>query len=42
MTELYPKKAIVVCDLYSGETKCVEGRVTAVRFAMDKALGAGT
>lgn len=42
MLELFPRKAIVVCDLYSGETKCVEGRVTAVRFAMDKALGAGT
>jgi len=41
MTELYPRKAIIVCELFSGDTKCVEGRVTAVRFAMDKALGAG-
>ncbi len=42
VTELYPKKAIVECDFFSGETKTAEGRVTAVRFAMDKALGAGS
>jgi acyl-coenzyme A thioesterase PaaI-like protein len=40
VVELHPKKAIVECDFYSGETKTAEGRVTAVRFNMDKALGA--
>jgi acyl-coenzyme A thioesterase PaaI-like protein len=41
VVELHPKKAIVECDFYSGDTKTAEGRVTAVRFALDKALGAG-
>ena len=40
VTELHPKKALVTCEVYSGETKSAEGRVIAVRFAVDKALGA--
>ncbi len=40
VVELHLKKAIVECDFYSGETKTAEGRVTAVRFNVDKALGA--
>jgi acyl-coenzyme A thioesterase PaaI-like protein len=40
VTELQPRKALVECGLYSGETRCAEGAVTAVRFTMDKALGA--
>ena len=41
VVELHPKKALVQCDFYSGGTTTAEGKVTAVRFAMDKALGAG-
>ena len=41
VVELHPRKALVVCDFYSGDTKTAEGKVTAVRFSMDKALGAG-
>lgn len=41
VVEYHPKKAVVVCDFYSGDTKTAEGKVTAVRFALDKALGAG-
>lgn len=40
VAELHPRKAIVECDFYSGDTKTAEGRVTAVLFNMDKALGA--
>ncbi|MEO5952979.1 MAG: PaaI family thioesterase [Chloroflexia bacterium] len=40
VTELHPKKALVECSFYAGETKTAEARVTAVRFNMDKALGA--
>ena len=40
VTELHPKKAIVECDFYSGDVKSAEGLVTAVRFNMDKSLGA--
>ncbi|MGA7733338.1 MAG: PaaI family thioesterase [Chloroflexia bacterium] len=41
VVDLHPRKALVVCDFYSGDTKTAEGKVTAVRFSMDKALGAG-
>jgi acyl-coenzyme A thioesterase PaaI-like protein len=40
VTELHPRKAVVHCDLYSGENKTAEGDVLAVRFSMDKSLGA--
>lgn len=40
VTELQPRKAVVACALYSGETKTAEGDVLAVRFHMDKSLGA--
>ncbi len=40
VTELHPKKALVECDFYSGEVKTAEGSVTAVRFNLDKSLGA--
>ena len=40
VTELHPRKALVHCDLYSGEEKTAEGDVLAVRFNMDKSLGA--
>ena len=40
VTELHPKKAIIECDFYSGGIKSAEGLVTAVRFNMDKSLGA--
>lgn len=40
VTELHPRKALVQCDLYSGEVKTAEGDVTAVRFNMDKSAGA--
>jgi acyl-coenzyme A thioesterase PaaI-like protein len=40
VVELHPRKALVTCEVYSGETRTVEGRVTAVRFSVDKALGA--
>jgi acyl-coenzyme A thioesterase PaaI-like protein len=40
VTELHPRKAMVHCDLYSGEEKTAEGDVLAVRFNMDKSLGA--
>ncbi len=41
VTELHPRKAMVACDLYSGGAKTAEGQVMAVRFNMDKSLGAG-
>lgn len=41
VTELHQKKATVECAFYSGEVKTAEGSVTAVRFNMDKSLGAG-
>lgn len=40
VTELHPRKAMVHCDLYSGDEKTAEGDVLAVRFNMDKSLGA--
>ncbi|HUP26994.1 MAG TPA: PaaI family thioesterase [Chloroflexia bacterium] len=40
VTELHPKKSLVECALFSGDTKSAEGSVTAVRFSMDKSLGA--
>ncbi|HKP51388.1 MAG TPA: PaaI family thioesterase [Chloroflexia bacterium] len=40
VTELHPRKAMVHCDLYSGEEKTAEGDVLAVRFNIDKSLGA--
>ncbi|MDQ3930141.1 MAG: PaaI family thioesterase [Chloroflexota bacterium] len=40
VTELQPRKALVACALYSGEEETARGEVTAVRFNMDKALGA--
>jgi acyl-coenzyme A thioesterase PaaI-like protein len=40
VTELHPKKALVTCDVYSGDEMTAEGTVTAVRFSMDKSLGA--
>jgi len=39
--ELYPKRARVLCAVYSGDKKTAEGDVMAVRFRMDKSLGAG-
>jgi acyl-coenzyme A thioesterase PaaI-like protein len=41
VTEMEGKRATVHCDLYSGEERTAEATVTAFRFAMDKALGAG-
>lgn len=40
VTELHPKKALVVCRFYSGDKQTAEGNVVAVRFSMDKSLGA--
>ena len=40
VTELHPRKARVHCDVYSGDQKTAEGDVLAVRFSMDKSLGA--
>jgi acyl-coenzyme A thioesterase PaaI-like protein len=40
VTELQERKALVTCALYSGEVKTAEGDVLAVRFKMDKSLGA--
>lgn len=40
VTELQERKAFVTCALYSGEVKSAEGDVVAVRFQMDKSLGA--
>jgi acyl-coenzyme A thioesterase PaaI-like protein len=41
VTELYPKKALVSCSFFSGDGQTAEGSVVAVRFSMDKSLGAG-
>ena len=41
VTELQPRKALVACSLYSGDEETARGEVTAVRFGVDKALGAG-
>lgn len=38
--EMEGKKARVTCEVYSGEEKTVEGTVTALRFNMDKSIGA--
>lgn len=40
ITELHPKKALVTCLAYSGDVQVAEGQVVAVRFHMDKSLGA--
>jgi acyl-coenzyme A thioesterase PaaI-like protein len=40
VTDLQPRKATVQCEVYSGETKTAEGTVLAVRFSMDKSIGA--
>lgn len=37
--ELGTQKVVIVCDVYSGETKTVEARVVAVRIAADKSVG---
>jgi acyl-coenzyme A thioesterase PaaI-like protein len=42
VTELHPKKALVVCTAYSGDVATAEGQVTAVRFTQDKSLGSDT
>jgi acyl-coenzyme A thioesterase PaaI-like protein len=41
VTELGERKALVHCDFYSGGEKTAESDVVAVRFGMDKSLGAG-
>jgi acyl-coenzyme A thioesterase PaaI-like protein len=40
VTDLGERKALVHCDLYSGDEKTAEADVVAIRFAMDKSLGA--
>jgi acyl-coenzyme A thioesterase PaaI-like protein len=40
VTELHPRKALVACSIYSGDVKTAEASVVAVRFNMDKSLGA--
>jgi acyl-coenzyme A thioesterase PaaI-like protein len=40
VTDLQARKAMVTCDVYAGGTKTAEGTVVAVRFNMDKSLGA--
>ena len=40
VTELGERKALVHCDFYSGDEKTAEGDVVAVRFSMDKSVGA--
>jgi acyl-coenzyme A thioesterase PaaI-like protein len=40
VTDIGPRKAQVACDMYSGEEKTAEGSVLAVRFVMDKSVGA--
>lgn len=42
VTELQPRKALVTCSLYSGDVESACGDVVAVRFNMDKSLGAGS
>jgi acyl-coenzyme A thioesterase PaaI-like protein len=40
VTEFHPKKALVTCSFFSGDEQTAEGSVVAVRFSMDKSLGA--
>ena len=40
VTELSERKALVRCDFFSGDEKTAEGDVVAVRFGMDKSIGA--
>jgi hypothetical protein len=40
VTELHPKRALVTCSFYSGDVQTAEGQVVAVRFSLDKSLGA--
>lgn len=40
VTDLQPRKALITCSFYSGDVETASGEVTAVRFNMDKALGA--
>jgi len=41
VTDLQARKATVECAVYSGDVKTAEGKVLAVRFSLDKSLGAG-
>lgn len=41
VTELQPRKALVTCSLYSRDRESAHGEVVAVRFNMDKSVGAG-
>jgi len=38
--EIAGRKALVKCKVYAGETKTAEARVTGVRVAADKSIGA--
>ncbi len=40
VTDLQPRKALVSCAVYSGDIQTAAGEVTAVRFNLDKSLGA--
>lgn len=40
ITEKGPRRSTVQCDLYAGDTQTAEGTVTAVRFELDKSVGA--
>jgi acyl-coenzyme A thioesterase PaaI-like protein len=40
VTDLQPRKALVECSLYASDEETARGEVTAVRFNLDKALGA--
>ena len=42
VTELRPKRALVTCSFYSGDVQSAEGQVVAVRFSLDKSVGADT
>ncbi len=39
VTEMHPRKALVTCSVYSGDTLTAEGTVLAVRFNLDKSVG---
>ncbi|MEO8286492.1 MAG: PaaI family thioesterase [Chloroflexota bacterium] len=40
VVELHAKKALVKCSVFSGDKETATGEVLAVRFSMDKSLGA--
>lgn len=42
VTELQSRKALVACSLFSGDVESAGGEVVAVRFNMDKSVGAGS